>query len=225
LDEGVVVNTMGSFLPSSGTTDSPNQVVRRRRRSCTTACHTTSRATTTPGRKEGTGTGTGTGSTFENKVLADHDMRSAGKTDRDAREAVSDGRLPAGACGERVVPGLVRSDETPAEHHPVVGRVFRPPPDVRDTRDGEDRGRHLSPLLILAVAGHEVRVSASPLARGRRSRAPISCSRAPWKRAHYRRSQHMLSSDFRRGLRVRLITAMRFLARHARHFENFTPNF
>ena len=35
----------------------------------------------------------------------------------------------------------------------------------------------------------------------------------------------MLSSDFLRGLRVRLITAMRFLARHARRFENFTPNF
>jgi len=35
----------------------------------------------------------------------------------------------------------------------------------------------------------------------------------------------MLSSDFRRGLRVRLVTAMRFLARHAGHFENFTPNF
>jgi len=35
----------------------------------------------------------------------------------------------------------------------------------------------------------------------------------------------MLSSDFLRGLRVRLVTAMRFLARHARHFENFTPNF
>jgi len=30
----------------------------------------------------------------------------------------------------------------------------------------------------------------------------------------------MLSSDFLRGLRVRLVTAILFLARHARHFEN-----
>jgi hypothetical protein len=34
----------------------------------------------------------------------------------------------------------------------------------------------------------------------------------------------MLSSDFLRGLRVRLVRAVLFLARHARHFENFTPS-
>jgi len=33
----------------------------------------------------------------------------------------------------------------------------------------------------------------------------------------------MLSSDFLRGLRIRLIKAMLFIARHARHFENSPP--
>jgi len=123
------------------------------------------------------------------------------------------------------VPGLVRADETPAERHPVAGRVFRPPPDARDTRDGEDRGHHLSPLLILAISGHEVRA----LGKSFGSRAALEG--ADLVVAHavqagpLQKESHMLSSDFLRGLRVRLVTAMCFLARHARHFENFTPNF
>ena len=77
-------------------------------------------------------------------------------------------------------PGLVRSDETPAQHHPVAGPVFRPPPDARETVDGEDRGHELILFAQLGIAGHRVPWSWQVLwlagsARGHRPRGLARC--------------------------------------------------
>jgi hypothetical protein len=56
-----------------------------------------------------------------------------------------------------VVPGLVRSDETPAEVHPFARPESRPPTDVRGDRDGDHRGRDVPPLSSVRIAGHRDR--------------------------------------------------------------------
>ena len=161
---------------------------------------------------------------FEYKVLVDHDKRFSGNFDGDALKAVSD-RVDR--------PELVVSASCQASSDRMRRRrnIIPSPGPSSDRRPM--RGLNLTASIVVMTSplfscsqspAITSVVSASRSACGARSRAPISWPRAPWKRGPLQKESHMLTSDFLRGLSVRLVSAILLLARHAAHFQDFPPN-
>jgi hypothetical protein len=77
---------------------------------------------------------------------------------------------------------------------------------------------------MFAISGHSVRgLGKSFGLRAALEGADLVAARA-WKRGPLQKESHMLSSDFLRGLSVRLVSAILLLARHAAHFQDLAPN-
>ena len=89
-----------------------------------------------------------------------------------------------------VVPGLVRSDESASEVHPVARPESRPPTDVRGDRDGEHRGHDVPPLSSVRIAGHRDRRLQQVLRREGGARGSTRWSCAPSNRAPPERIPH-----------------------------------
>ena len=152
--------------------------------------------------------------------------RSSGTPTRRAREERSATDV-TGCClvGEdRRARRLVRSDETPAEHHPVTRPEFRPPTDVRGDRCDDHRNHDVLPFPRLASHAIQTGGFGKVLRRegGARRHRPhsLACRRlGPIQKGF------LMLSNVRRRLSGRLFRVAVVIARHAtQSFQNWTPS-
>ena len=161
---------------------------------------------------------------FEYKVLADHDKRQEisraismatrarrSATDVDRRELVVSASCQASSDRMRRRRNIIpspgpSSDRRPMRAKPLTARIV--------VMNSSHFLNSQSPAIESRGLGKSFGSRAALEGRRSRGRARRG-SGGP-----LQKESHMLSSDFLRGLRFRLVTAILFLARHARHFEN-----
>jgi hypothetical protein len=120
------------------------------------------------------------------------------------------------------VPGLVRSDETTAEVHPVARPRVRPPTDVRGDRDGDHRGQ--TSLRFPRFASPAIGTGLGKSFGAKAALARLDLMVPVRRRIGPLQKGSLMLTDFLRRLSGRLFSVAVVTARRATQiFQNSTP--